>query len=144
MDETGFDGKAYRLYGWSRKGQQITGERSGKRWQRTSLLLAQTGLTRFAPMLFSGTCDTVFFNKWLEKCLVPQLTPGQTVIMDNAAIHKSERGRQVLQEAGCELLFLPPYSPDFNPIEKTFGVLKRKRQLATSDTTIDQIIKDFI
>ena len=144
IDETGFDAQCYRDHGWGFKGQKIHGERSGKRWHRTSLLLAQRGLERFAPMLFTGTCTAVLFNAWLEKFLVPQLKAGQTVIMDNAAIHKSQRTREIIESAACQLLFLPPYSPDFNPIEKTFGFLKRKRKHMTDCGNLDKLICSII
>ena len=87
------------------------------------------GLKRFSPLLFSGTCTKALFNRCLEKSLIPVLRPGQTVILDNAAIHKSKETKQLIGKAGCELLFLPPYSPDFNPIEKTFGILKNTQTI---------------
>ena len=97
-------------------------------------------MKRFSPLLFSGTCTTALFNRWLEQSLIPALRPGQTVVMDNAAIHKSKETEQLIGKAGCELLFLPPYSPDFNPIEKTFGTLKKRRQFMPKDTTLDDVV----
>ncbi len=139
LDESGFDGKAYRDSGWALKGRKIYGERSGKRWLRTSLLMAQTGKKWLAPFLFSGTCNTNVFNVWLERFLLPELSINQTIIMDNAAIHKSKRTRELLEESGHELLFLPPYSPDFNPIEQTFGTMKKRLQFAPEGTVIDDL-----
>ena len=121
-------------------GKKIYGERSGKRWLRTSLLMAQTGKKWLAPMLFGGTYNTKIFNAWLEKFLLPELPPNQTIIMDNAAIHKSEKTREILEKEGHELLFLPLYSPDFNPIEQSFGVLKRRLQYAENGTTLDDLL----
>ena len=120
------------------------GDCSGKRLSRTSLLLAQCGVKRFSPLLFSGTCTKALFNRWLEQSLIPALKPGQTVVMDNTAIHKSKKTDQLIGKAGCELLFLPPYSPDFNQIEKTFGTLKKLRQFIPSDTTLDDVVFYFI
>jgi len=140
IDESGFDGNGYRPHGWANKGKKVYGDRSGKRSVRTSLLLAQTKRHRFAPFLFDGTCDTSVFNTWLRKCLIPELKPNQTVVMDNAAIHKSHETKVQLEKAGCLLLFLPPYSSDFNPIEKTFGVLKRKRPFMPEPKTIDELV----
>ena len=140
IDESGFDGSCYRPDGWAVKGKKVYGDRSGKRMVRTSLLLAQTKSHRFAPFLFDGTCNASVFNTWLRKCLIPELKPNQTIVMDNAAIHKSRETRELLEKAGCLLLFLPPYSPDFNPIEKTFGVLKRKRPFMPKPTSIDELI----
>mgnify|MGYP003641185514 FL=1 len=121
-------------------GKKIYGERSGKRWLRTSLLMAQTGKKWLAPMLFGGTYNTKIFNAWLEKFLLPELPPNQTIIMDNAAIHKSEKTREILEKEGHELLFLPLYSPDFNPIEQSFGVLKCRLQYAENGTTLDDLL----
>lgn len=140
VDESGFAGNTVREYGWAARGQKVYGDRPGKRQQRTSLLLAQSRAKRFAPLLFEGTCNTTVFNTWLKTCLLPELAPGQTVVMDNAAIHKSPETKILLDEAECHLLFLPPYSPDFNPIEKTFGSLKNKRPFMPKGTTLDDLI----
>lgn len=78
-----------------------------------------------APMTFKGYCNTVLMEGWVEQMLVPALKPGQVVVMDNASFHKSERLRELIEQAGCELLFLPPYSPDFNKIEKFWARLKQ-------------------
>lgn len=70
--------------------------------------------------------NTDLFNYWLKNFLVKDLKPGQIIVMDNATFHKSEATQRIINSAGCELLFLPPYSPDFNPIEKFWANLKRK------------------
>ena len=141
LDESGFDpSQNYRDSGWAKIGQKIYGERSGKRWLRTSLLMAQNGKKWLAPMLFGGTCNTKIFNAWLEKFLIPELRPNQTIIMDNASIHKSQKTRQLIENAGHNLLFLPPYSPDFNPIEQSFGVLKKRLKFAQKGTTLDDLL----
>lgn len=70
--------------------------------------------------------DTELFNFWLVNFLVPVISPGDTVILDNATFHKSEETRRIIQDARCELVFLPPYSPDLNPIEKFWANLKAK------------------
>ena len=77
-----------------------------------------------APYAFDGYTDARRFNGWIEECLVPALKPGQTVIMDNAAFHKNKRTKELIEAAGCKLLYLPPYSPDFNPIENVWAVIK--------------------
>ena len=121
--------ESYRPHGWGAKGQRVYGDCSGKRLSRTSLLLAQCGVKRFSPLLFSGTCTTALFNRWLEQFLIPELKPGQTVVMDNVAIDRSKETDQLIGKAGCELLFLPPYSPNFNPIEKTFGTVEEAQAI---------------
>jgi len=71
-------------------------------------------------------CDTNLFNAWLKQVLIPNLSPGQVLILDNASFHKSSESLKLLQDAGCKILFLPPYSPDLNPIEKHWANMKTK------------------
>ncbi len=78
-----------------------------------------------ASFLFEGTCDTKVFNTWLEKELAPLLHDNHIVIMDNATFHKSQETRDIIKAAGCFVLFLPPYSPQLNPIEKLWANIKR-------------------
>lgn len=77
-----------------------------------------------APMTFKGYCDTTLVETWVEQLLVAQLKPGQVVVMDNASFHKASAIRDHIEQAGCILLFLPPYSPDLNKIEKFWARLK--------------------
>ena len=77
-------------------------------------------------MCFEGTCDTNLFNIWLKQLLIPNLIPGQVLILDNASFHKSQESKKLIAAAGCTLLFLPPYSPDLNPIEKYWANMKVK------------------
>ena len=140
LDESGFDGESYRDSGWAKIGKKVYGERGGKRWQRTSLLMAQRGKEWLAPWLFNGTCNTQIFNVWLKEVLLKELPEKQTIIMDNARIHKSVETQRILGEAGHEILFLPPYSPDFNPIEQSFGYLKKRRQFAPAGTSLDELL----
>jgi len=77
-----------------------------------------------APFTVEGACNRTVFETWLESCLVPVLKAGQVVVMDNAAFHKGGRIEQLIQDAGCKLLYLPPYSPDLNKIEKSWSRLK--------------------
>lgn len=108
------------------RGTKVFGEISGKRFARQSVVSALFGGKFLAPMCFEGTCDTQLFNIWLRQELVPCLTPGQVLILDNASFHKSHESQRIVQEAGCEILFLPPYSPELNPIEKFWANMKRK------------------
>lgn len=93
-----------------------------------------------APLLFDGTCNADTFNTWLEKMLVPELKPGSVVVLDNAAFHKSPTTKEIIENAKCDLLFLPPYSPDLMPIEKKFAAIKLCRKL-NHNLPIDQIVK---
>ena len=99
---------------------------SGKRYARESFVAGLNEGQIIAPFCYTGTCDTTLFNFWLANLLLPALTPGHTLVMDNATFHKSEETRQLINNAGCQLLFLPPYSPDLNPIEKCWANIKAK------------------
>ena len=126
LDESGINQYLYRDYGRANSGEQVIGEISGKRFARESFISALSKGKFLSPMCFQGTCDTEVFNTWLKQMLIPELTPGKVLILDNASFHKSEETKRLIEAAGCRLLFLPPYSPDLNPIEKYWANLKVK------------------
>ena len=90
-------------------------------------------------MLFEGTCNTVVFNQWLEHMLLPELLVGSILVLDNATFHQSHRTRELVDEAGCTLMFLSPYSPDLNPIEKLWANLKRQWRHA-AHLSLDELV----
>jgi putative transposase len=94
------------------------------------------------PLLFEGTCDTAVFNVWLNTRLCPRLRDHHLVIMDNAAFHKSPETTPLITETGATLLFLPPYSPDLNPIEHDFAALKKHREYQ-EQATLDDIVNAY-
>ena len=96
-------------------------------------------------MLFEGTCNTDLFVAWTEQQLVPSLKKGQTVIMDNASIHKSKKVRDLIEQAGCKLIYLPPYSPDLNPIETFWANMKKwiKENVLQIENTWDALCMFF-
>jgi transposase len=91
-----------------------------------SLLDALHQHALIAPFVFEGTCNTVLFEASVEHGLAPVLKPGQIVIYDNASCHQSAKARRLIEGAGCTQKFLPPYSPDLNPIEHYWGPLKQR------------------
>lgn len=95
-----------------------------------------------AHTLFEGSCNAQRFNSWLEQELCPHLRPHHLVIMDNARFHKTERTQELIETTGAKLLYLPPYSPDYNPIEHDFANIKRLRKYNT-DKTLTEIIKMY-
>lgn len=125
IDESGIDITDRKQRGWGRKGQILAGKKSGKYYQRTNIIAGYVNRKIIAPLVFNGPCNTELMNKWTEECLVKELAQGQIVIMDNAAFHKSEKIRQLIESVGCKLLYLPPCSPDLNPIEKFWANMKR-------------------
>jgi transposase len=124
LDEAGVDHRLYRQYGRAPRGQQIFGEVPGSRGKRISVLGGWFQQRLIAPLVFTGTCNHVIFNTWLEKSLLPELPPNTTLIMDNASFHKTPTTQRLIEAAGCHILYLPPYSPDFNPIEHCWHTIK--------------------
>jgi transposase len=96
------------------------------RFARESFISALYEGKFLAPMCFRGTCNSELFNIWLKEVLIPELQPGKVLILDNASFHRSETSKKLIEDAGCKILFLPPYSPDLNPIEKYWANLKVK------------------
>ena len=141
FDESGFKEYSYRKHGWARRGQVIYGDVSGKNRKATNLIMAQRSGQWLAPETFEGSCDAVRVNEWLEKKLMPLLDRPSIVVMDNASFHKKKDIAAILRKKGHAMLPLPPYSPDFNPIENSFGSLKRKREFAPPDTPVLDLIK---
>ncbi len=131
VDETGCDERVQREYGWSRCGEVCYGTRVGRARERLSVVAAwhkdatgHTGL--IAPLSFDGTCHHRLFEVWLRLMLCPLLRAGQVVILDNARFHRKEAVQRILRRVGCRALFLPPYSPDLNPIEQQWHPFKNR------------------
>ncbi len=118
------------------------GLRSGQRRPRTSLIAGLANHALIAPLLFEGTCNTELFNQWFGEHLLPALQPQTIIVLDNASFHKANSTQQLAKEAGCLLLFLPPYSPDLNPIEQTWATLKQYRKY-NHQLPIDDVIKMY-
>ncbi len=145
VDESGIDSFVSREHAWSERGQTVIGERSGKRFARESFVAGLIHKTLVAPICYQGTMDGVLFNFWLSNFLLPEIGSGKTIIMDNAAFHKSPETAAIINGAGCDLIFRPPYSPDLNPIEKCWANLKKKikNEIANFDTLAQAIDHAF-
>jgi len=125
LDESGFDMNMRKEFGWKERGKRFYDNKSGNRkGKRIAVISALKDRKLLAPMWFEGNTDTNIFNEWIEKCLVPELKPNQVIVMDNATFHKSEATRKLIESVECKLLYLPPYSPDFNSIEQKWGHVK--------------------
>ena len=125
MDETGIDTYLYREYGYAPRGQKVHAAISGRKYKRVGIVAAQLGGNIVSPLEYSGTMDSGLFEFWFEKQLLPALPPDTVVVMDNASFHRKARLISVAQKYGFRLIFLPPYSPEFNPIENFWAWLKR-------------------
>jgi transposase len=110
----------------SGKGKRVVGFVAERKFRRTNIVAAYGNGKTIAECIYDCTTDSEVFNAWVEQFLVPALRPGQVVVMDNASFHKQQRTRELIEESGCTLLFLPPYSPDLNLIEKFWANFKRK------------------
>ena len=100
----------------------------------------------FAPFTVEGSCNRSVFETWLEKCLIRELKPGQVVIMDNATFHKGGRIQELIESSGCRILYLPPYSPDLNRIEKCWAWLKSRirhclHQHSSLSLTVESVLQ---
>lgn len=134
IDETGASTKMARRYGRSRRGQRCRAPIPHGHWKTTTFTgaLRLGGMT--APMVLDGPMNGVAFQAYVGLVLVPTLTPGDIVVMDNLPAHKSALVRTLIEAAGAHLLYLPPYSPDFNPIENAFSKLKSILRKAAART----------
>jgi transposase len=128
LDESGINKYLTREHARALRGIPVYGAISGLKYARESFIAAQGNGKILSPFCFRGTCNTELFNMWIREFLIPALKPSQVVIMDNASFHKSPETKRLLQDAGCRILFLPPYSPDLNPIEIFWANLKKKVQ----------------
>ena len=136
MDESGIDNREDSGYGWNEKGKRFYALKEGKRSVRVSIIAALQQKHLVAPLTFEGSCNRQVLEQWIEEMLIPCLLPKQTVVLDNATFHKSERIRELIESADCELKYLPPYSPDLNEIEHYwFPIKNRVRKMAGSDVT---------
>jgi len=124
VDEAGIDNRDEYPYGYCKIGQRFYTLRSGKRTERLSWIAALKQGVLLVPMTFEGFCNRDLFELWLEQCLVPQLQPGDVIVIDNASFHRSQTIEEIVAAAGCQLWYLPPYSPDLNQIEQWWFVLK--------------------
>jgi transposase len=137
IDETGASTKMARLRGRAKRGQRCRAAVPHGHWKTTTFTagLRLDGLT--APMVLDGPMNGDAFCAYIKQVLAPELSPGDVVIMDNLPAHKVSGIRQTIEEAGARLLYLPPYSPDFNPIEMAFSKLKSLLRKAAARTIDD-------
>ena len=146
IDETGTSTKMARLRGRSKRGERYVAAIPHGHWKTTTFTagLRLTGMA--APMVLDGAMDGQAFLAYVEQVLAPELKLGDIVVMDNVPAHKVAGVRQIIESAGATLRYLPPYSPDFNPIENAFAKLKALLRKAAARTIPDlwQAIADAI
>jgi putative transposase len=130
IDETWIKTNMAPLRGWGPKGQRLRGYAPHGRWRTMTFLAALRCDQLTAPCVFDGPINGQCFRAYVEQQLLPTLKPGDIVIVDNLGSHKAKATRQIIKHAGARLWFLPPYSPDLNPIEQTFSKIKHWMRMA--------------
>ena len=124
----------FRPHARALRGAKVYADIPGKKREMYSIIGGLLNKTFIAPFTFQGGCNAEVFNQWLQTKLIPKIPKGTTIFMDNAAFHKTAKTKEIIKERGCELLFLPTYSPDMNPIEHCWHTLKpRLRKLLISN-----------
>ena len=146
LDESGVTTSMTRLYGRSPRGQRIHEAAPGGQWKILTILGALSLRGMIATMTIEAATDADIFLAYVEQLLCPALRPGDVVVMDNLSSHKVSGVRKLIEKAGAELLYLPPYSPDLNPIEKAWAKLKQLLRVtkARSKDALEQAISELL
>ena len=139
LDESGFEQDMPRAYGYSVKGKIAHGIHDWNVKRRTNAIGALLGASLIAVTLFDCTINTDIFYAWCKQLLIPVLPANSVIVMDNASFHKREDIYKLIADAGHQLEFLPPYSPDLNPIENKWANVKDARQ--ANKCSIDNLFK---
>ena len=134
IDETWASTNMARLRGRTRKGERLRAGVPYGHWKTTTFVAGLRLSGMVAPMVLDGPINRIAFQAYVEQVLVPELSPGDIVVMDNLSSHKGSAMRQAIEAVGAKLLYLPPYSPDFNPIENAFAKLKTLLRAAAERT----------
>lgn len=138
-----------RAYGRAPRGQRLRMGAPHGHWKTTTFVGALSLRGMIAPFVISGPINRAAFEAYVEAVLVPELRPGDIVVIDNLSSHKGTQTRALIEAAGVELMFLPPYSPDFNPIENAFAKMKALLRKAAERTVeglwsaIGRIVQTF-
>ena len=138
VDETWVKTNMTRTRGWSPRGLPLLAKVPFGHWKTLTFLAGLRQDRIVAPLVLDGPINGAAFTAWVEQCLAPTLDPGDLVILDNLGSHKGKPARDAVRKAGARLFFLPPYSPDLNPIEMLFAKLKalvRKADARTVEAT---------
>jgi transposase len=134
VDECGTHTSLAPIYGYAPRGERLYISVPRGRGKNTTLLSSMTLLGMGPSMAVEGATTARVFETYIEKVLAPSLEEGQVVVMDNLGAHRPKRIRELIEQRGCELVYLPPYSPDYNPIEEAFAKIKNLLRKAAART----------
>jgi transposase len=126
LDESGVTTEMTRRYGWAPRPERVSEAVPAGHWRTLTVLAALTTTGVLASMSIESPTDGDVFLAFVEQVLAPRLQPGHVVILDNLSAHKVAGVRELIEERGAQVLYLPPYSPDFNPIEQAWSKLKQQ------------------
>lgn len=130
IDETWIKTNMAPLRGWGPRGERLKGFAPDGRWHTLTFLAALRADALTAPCVIDGPINGVIFRSYVEQMLVPELRPGDIVVLDNLGSHRAQAIRRAVRAAGAKLAYLPPYSPDLNPIEQVFAKVKHWLRMA--------------
>jgi transposase len=142
VDECGVHTSLAPIYGYAPRGERLHLPVPRNRGKNTTLLSSMTTGGMGPSLAVEGATTARVFETYVEKVLVPSLRAGQIVVMDNLGAHRPKRIRQLIEQQGCELLYLPAYSPDYNPIEEAFAKIKdllRKAAARSKEALVEAI-----
>jgi transposase len=143
VDECGTHTSLAPIYGYARRGERLYLTVPRGRGKNTTLLSSMSVVEGMGPSLaVEGATTARVFETYIEKVLSPRLREGQIVVMDNLGAHRPKRIRELIEQQGCELLYLPAYSPDYNPIEEAFAKIKnllRKARARSKEALVEAI-----
>jgi len=149
IDETSLKTNLIRMYGRARRGERVVDYAPHGHWKTTTLVSALRSHELTAPMVIDGALDGSLFLAYVEQVLLPTLRSGDVVVLDNLSSHKSKRVQELIESARASVAYLPPYSPDLNPIEQAFSKLKWLLRSAAERTAeglwnrVGQLLADF-
>ena len=123
--------------GWSKRGERCFAKKNSLRKTRYNIIAALNLKSLFAPFIFEGYSNAAVYETYVERILIPALTKGMVIVIDNARFHKSKKIVDLIESVECKIIFLPPYSPDLNPIEHHWAAIKTKIK------TLAQEVNDF-
>jgi len=146
IDESSAKTNMTRLYGWAFDGARLIDAVPHGHWCTTTMIAAVGLGGAKAPFVFEGPMDAPMFRAYVKHVLVPELRPGDIVVMDNLSCHKDAEARKSIEDAGAYVWYLPPYSPDFNPIEKMWSKIKAflRKTAARTQEFLYQAIADAL